>query len=304
MGTPYDKRQHDSENSPNLSSFGTPYTKGTLNTPDSHQRMGNSSYGNQSGYYPKVHTPYQNQKGHYDISTASSSRSGYSRNQNTIYSFDASSISNSGVLEKAKLSRQQQNPVSYANMLDSRIQSAHNNNTEMSTSIYANKDKRNYSATEEQGKVGSSGFQNKLSSKKVPIPNNDTYLEYSITKKLDDFTSNNFENHEYGMKQDVFSSIDSLHPQDSQYDNRKPGNSANPYRGTRPDLAQKLKKLQAQQHHVIMETDESKKTLRKESSDTTNDKKKPPLPINKRGMSQGPNRELEKTQVRILLYVE
>jgi len=195
-------------------------------------------------------------------------------------------------------------------MLDSRIQSAQNG-SEMSSSIYS-KDKRTFSATEEQGKVGSSGFQNKLS-KKVAIPNNDTYLEYSITKKLDDFTSNNFEGHEsYGTfdrsgdpksKQDVFSSIDSLHPQDSQYDNKyKPGISANPYRGTRPDLAQKLKKLQAQQYQVIMETDESKKTLRKESSDTTNDKKKPPLPVNKRGLSQNPNKDLDKTQVRIFVY--
>lgn len=299
MGTPYDKRHYDGDSSPVISNFGTPYTKNSVHTPESQQRLGNS-YTNQSGYYPKVHTPYQNQKGLYEISTASSSRSTYSRNTNTIYSFEASSISNSSGIEKAKLAKA--NPMSYTNMLDSRINSAQMN-TDLSPGIYG-KDKRTYSATEEQNK--STGLQNKLSKKTVMPPGNDTYLEYSITKKLDDFISNNFDGQgtldsQFGkMRQgEVFSSIDSFQTQDSQsYNQLKQGNSANPYRGTRPDLAQKLKKLQAQQPHVIPEADETKRTIKKETSDTTNDRnkdRKPPLPLHKRGVSQNNNKDFDKT---------
>jgi len=298
MGTPYDKRNYDGDNSPVISNFGTPYTKNSVHTPESQQRLGNS-YTNQSGYYPKVHTPYQNQKGLYEISTASSSRSTYSRNTNTIYSFEASSISNSSGIEKAKLAKN--NPVSYANMLDSRIQSAQMN-TDSSPGVYG-KDKRTYSATEEQNK---SGLQNKLS-KKAVIPGSDTYLEYSITKKLDDFISSNFDgqgtlDQQFNNKMrqgEVFSSIDSFQTQDSQsYQQLKQGNPANPYRGTRPDLAQKLKKLQAQQPPMIPEADETKRTIKKETSDTTNDRnkdRKPPLPLHKRGVSQHNNKDFDKT---------
>ena len=106
-------------------------------------------------------------------------------------------------------------------MLDSRIQSAQMTQ-EMASSIYGG-EKRVLSATEEQGKTGFSNFQNKLS-KKAPLPNNDTYLEYSMTKKLDDFISNNFEgtgsydNLENNMESrnrqgDIFSSVDTLRQQ-------------------------------------------------------------------------------------------
>lgn len=300
MGTPYDKRHYDGDSSPVISNFGTPYTKNSVHTPESQQRLGNS-YNNQSGYYPKVHTPYQNHKGLYEISTASSSRSTYSRNTNTIYSFEASSISNSSGIEKAKLAKQ--NPMSYTNMLDSRINSAQMN-TDLSPGIYG-RDKRTYSAAEEQNK---SGLQNKLS-KKAVVPNSDTYLEYSITKKLDDFISNNFDGQGTLDQQfpkvrqgEIFSSIDSFQTTESQsYQQLKQGNSANPYRGTRPDLAQKLKKLQAQQPPIILEADETKRTTKKETSDTTNDRlkdKKPPLPLHKRGVSQNNRADFDKTTVR------
>ena len=75
----------------------------------------------------------------------------------------------------------------------------------------------------------------------------------------------------------------------------------NPYRGVRPDLSQKLKKLQAQQPATIIEADETKKTFRKDSEagfdKSKTAERKPPLHVHKRGISQNPTKDLEKTAV-------
>lgn len=304
--TPYEKRNYDPDLSGNVSNFSTPYTKTSTYTSESQQRSANSNI-TSSGYYPKVHTPYQNQKSPYEISTASSSRSTYSRNAaNTIYSLESSALSNNSIMEKAKLSKA---PMNYTNMLEQRIQSAQVPSDGLGNTTYG-PEKRTVSATEDHGKGGFSTFQNKLS-KRVPVPSNEMYLEYSMTKKLDDFPSNNFEGQgsypsfdrpiePRNRQGDVFSSVDSLQQELSQNDNKfKVNPAANPYRGTRPELAQKLKRLQAQQYQVIMEADETKKS---KENDAMSDKgraieKKPPLPLHKRGVSQNPNKDLEKTTV-------
>lgn len=217
-------------------------------------------------------------------------------------------MSNSSVLEKAK----RQPMYAGTGAIDSRIQSAQAP-IDMASSIYG-ADKRILSTAEDQGKSGFTTMHNKLS-KATPVPNRDAYLEYSMAKKLDDFTAGNFEsqssltNVEYppemgGRSGEVFSSIDSLPKDAMQHDNRfKTGNTNNPYRGgTRPDLTQKLKRLQAQQNQVIMETDESRKTLVRDEGNERGKpvEKKPPLPLHKRGTSQAPK---ETVRYRIFYFV-
>ena len=210
-------------------------------------------------------SPTQLKKYGTEVSTASSTNSGYSRhnNNNTVYSFE-SSLSSSA-MDRFKFAKN--NHLKYVSPVETRIQSAQPQG-EMGGLPFMG-DKRTYSAAEKP--VNESPFQNRLSQKLRPGGNQEVYLEYSVTKGLEEFGTYNFEPpvgvgstgytmatldppNEYNSeskkipsyqdfnKTHLFNpdSLPSIH-----HEAKIKKAPQNPYRNGKPELTQRVKQLQA-----------------------------------------------------------
>ena len=146
----------------------------------------------------------------YELSTASSSRTTYSRNLqtgSTIHSFE-SSMSNV-VTDKGKFNR----PIKQEEIEQQRIKSA--NEQPLKSSAIGIEKTRTFSAVEENElskaqQQNNKNLRNKIAQQQLGKEGG-VFLEYSVTKNLEEFNANNFEDENGEFINDNVSTI-------SQYD--------------------------------------------------------------------------------------
>jgi len=220
------------------------------------EQMASRVSSKQSSYTSNSVSPYL-KKG-VDVSTASSSRSGLSRQAGNVYSFESSLISTYSGADKAKLPKYN-NRYSDVN---ERTQSAQVQQDLKLSQPYD--EKRTFSAVEKPANDPYLGFQNRLS-QKLQNPNQEVYLEFSIAKDLGEFGTHNLETQPSGSTLDyqegfythkkppLPTDFNKVHNFSTPDDKKK--NSQNPYRSGKPELTQRLKKLQAHSQSTLENSD-------------------------------------------------